>query len=95
MVMVVVYLDRSMKIYWKVKQRATLVDGFASTNAFDLEADVLKLLLVKNETTIKDKGGLVHRVVDLLPVKVLELVPLGSNDDTLGTDASFHGGLAD
>ena len=46
-----------------------------------LETNVLELLSLQNVPSVKDKGGLVHGVVDRLPVQGDELLPLGDDDD--------------
>ena len=57
----------------------SLQNGLA--NHLHLEADLLELLAIKNETTVKDEGGLVHGAVDLLVVEGLKLVPLGEDNN--------------
>ena len=72
-----------------------LLESLASSDALDLETDLFQLLLVEDESSIKDESGLVHRVVDLLPVEITELVPLCSDDDAFRSDTCFHCALAD
>ena len=47
------------------------------------EANLAKLLSIENEATIKDESGLGHVVVNSLPINLLELLPLGSDHDSL------------
>ena len=48
------------------------------------EPDLAELLRVEDKTSVKDERGLGHLVVDDLPVDLLELLPLGRDDDRLG-----------
>jgi hypothetical protein len=75
-------------------QRETCLDG-TGTDSGDLETDLDQGFSVKDQTTVEDKGGLVHRVVDLLPVQGLEFVPLGSNNNSVGTVTCGFGSLGD
>lgn len=61
------------------------LNAVAGTNGDDLEADRGQLGAVEHETAVKDECGAGAVVVDLLPVEGLELVPLGADDDRLGT----------
>lgn len=70
------------------------LDG-TGTDSGDLEADLNQSFSVKDQSTVKDKGGLVHRVVDLLPVQSLEFVPFGGDNDSVGSQAGIQGGLGD
>ena len=55
-----------------------------------LEANLPEFLSIHKEAAIKDKRGLVHGLIDALPVQVQELLPLGGNDDRLGAFARIQ-----
>mmetsp|Transcript_9216 Transcript_9216/g.13470 ORF Transcript_9216/g.13470 Transcript_9216/m.13470 type:complete len:224 (-) Transcript_9216:768-1439(-) len=67
----------------------------------DLETNLSELIMVKNITSIKDKGGFHHRSVDLFIVKRFEFIPLGQYCQSMcsitcriricgGCDTIFH-----
>jgi len=62
-----------------------------------LEADLTKLSGIQNQTTIEQECGLVHVIVDLLVVQssVLELIPLGNQDNGISIVACFVCAAAD
>ena len=60
------------------------VKHLGTTDLLDLEANSAESGCVEDETAVEDESRLLHRVVDLLPVEVLELLPLGRDDDRLG-----------
>lgn len=70
---------------------------FVLANDIDLETNLTQLGSVDQETTIEEEGRLVHASIDLFIVKVLitELVPLGDNDNSIGTFSSFISATAD
>ena len=55
----------------------------------DLESDLRKLFGIHEETPVEDESGLVHSSINSLPVDLLELFPLGGNDDGLCIFASL------
>lgn len=61
----------------------------------NLEANLCELLGIDEKTTIKDKGRLAHVIINLLPIKLTELLPLGGNDHCLSFMACIDGGGAD
>lgn len=65
------------------------------TDVIDLKADLLELGVVEDVTSIEDEGGLHHALVDGLVVVVLELVPLGHDDDGMSIATGFDGVLDD
>ena len=54
------------------------------------EAYFLESLVGKNITPIEEKCRLKHSIVDLLEIKLLELIPLGENGNGMRTLAGFH-----
>ena len=62
--------------------RLLLVRLFA--DSVDVESNLLEAIVIEDVASIKDKGRLGHAVIDLLIVIVLELVPLGDDDDGVG-----------
>ena len=66
------------------------VKHLGTTDLLDLEANSAESGCVEDETAVEDESRLLHRVVDLLPVEVLELLPLGRNDNSLGLVASLN-----
>lgn len=67
----------------------------AGTNGDNLEANLLESRAVEHKTTVEDKGWAGAVVVNLLPVELLELVPLSADDDSLGVLACLLGSLAE
>jgi hypothetical protein len=63
--------------------------------AAHLEADLCELVGIDEETPIKHESRLAHVVVNFLPIKLGELLPLGGNDNSLGFVTSINGGCAD
>lgn len=49
-----------------------------------MEADFSQLLSIQKHPSVKQEGGLVHAIVNRLPVDVTELLPLRRNHDRLG-----------
>jgi hypothetical protein len=48
----------------------------------------------KDVAAIEDESRLAHHVEDRLVVQVDELIPFGQHGDGMGSDNSFHGGVA-
>ena len=82
-------------VYRRCPGVSSLLDALAAANGLDLEADLAELVRINEETAIEDERGLVHALVDLLPVDLLELLPLGGDDDSLSALAGLEGGGAD
>lgn len=57
------------------------LESVTGSDRDDLETNVLELLSLQNVPSVKDESGLVHGVVDRLPVQVDKLFPLGDDDD--------------
>jgi len=55
-----------------------------------LEANLLQGIDIDEQTTVKDKCGLVHAIIDSLPIDGLKLLPLGGNDHCFCSMASFE-----
>ena len=58
------------------QSNARAVRLLASTDGLDLEANLFELALVEDQAAVKDESGLVHAVVDRLPIELLEFVPV-------------------
>lgn len=89
--------QQSMTMLYRIPTESQIgmhLDG-TGTDSSDLEADLDQSFSVKDQSTVKDKGGLVHRVVDLLPVQSLKFVPFSSDDDSVGTQTSVQGRVGD
>ena len=59
------------------------------------ESNLRKLLRIKQQTTVKDKCGFGHAIVDMLPVNVQELFPFSGNHNSLFLLASLCSGMDD
>lgn len=60
-----------------------------------LEANLLHGINIEEQTTIKDKGGFAHAIIDRLPVDCLKLLPLGGDDHCFSSLASLKCGVED
>lgn len=60
-----------------------------------METDLLQLLGIDDETSIKDESGLGHLFVYGLPVDAAELVPFGGDDDSFGVAACLQSRIID
>lgn len=72
-----------------------LLKSVTGSDSNDLETDLNQSLSIKDKSSVEHERGLVHAVVNLLPIKSLELVPFGSDNDCLCASASVHSGLGD
>ena len=55
-----------------------------------LEANLLQAINIEEQTTIKDKGGLAHAIVNSLPVDRFKLFPLSGDDHCFSSLASLE-----
>jgi hypothetical protein len=82
-----------MRVWWSLRKFYYLccASKLVLSNNRDLEADVAKLGGIQNQTTIKEESGLVHVIVDLLVIQssILELIPLGNQDNSISIVACF------
>ena len=54
------------------------------SNDSNLKADFPQLLSIQKHPSIKHESGLVHAIINRLPVDVAELLPLCRDHDSLG-----------
>ena len=62
-----------------------------SSNDGNLKADVPQPLSIQKHPSIKHESGLVHAIINRLPVDVAELLPLCRDHDSLGLCTSRKG----
>jgi hypothetical protein len=71
------------------------LEPVAPSNADDLEPNRAQLLGIDEKAAVKDKGRLVHALVDGLPVDLGKLLPLGRDHHRLSALARLDRRLVD
>jgi hypothetical protein len=69
-----------------VRKLIVRVEGYCAY----LEAKLLQRINVDEQTTVKDKSGLVHAIIDRSPVNSLELLPLGGDNHRFSPPTSLE-----